>query len=200
MGWMTNLTPLVVSSMGPPVIGCTLFFLTGTSPDPRLPRRRRPRPRLSAPPLPWPAGRLRLGPPRSRRCSVRPVAPQAAARAAATMACRPAALRAAVAAALLCSAVRTSGRRPRRRSHGRPAAPQAAAATSPSSPGCRVTLPLPHSAAAIPVVDARGIGVPPSSTPPRALRSSRVRAVPRCCRPNRPTAGSLKLHPLLGCA
>jgi len=194
VGWMTNLTPLVVSSMGPPVIGCTLFFLTGTS----CWRRRSSRPPPSAPPLPWPAGRLRLGPPQSRRCSARPVSPQAAARAASTMACRLAALRAAAAAALLYSAVRASGRRPRRRSHGRLAAPRAVAAASPSSPGRRVTLRLPHSAAAIPVVDARGIGIPPSSAPPRALRSSRVRAVPRCCRPNRPTAGSLKLHPLLG--
>ena len=84
-----------------------------------------------------------------------------------------------------------------------------------SSPGRRVTLPLPSSAAVIPVVAVRGIGVPPSLGPPGALRSSRVRAVPRCCGPNPPppaTSSStrssvscaagllLGLHPLVACA
>jgi len=103
--WMTSLTPLVVSSMGPPVIGCTLFFHTGTS----CWRRRSSRPPPSASPLP----------------------PTLAFRAAAPMAGRPAAPWAAAVAALLGSAGRASGRRPRRRSHGRPATPQAAAAASP---------------------------------------------------------------------
>ena len=108
VGWMTSLTPLMMSSRGPPVIGCTFFFLTGTSwrrrsprPPPSTPplhgrpagrtsgRRGRGaawlgRPRLrppSVPPLPWPADRPRFGPPRLRRFSARPVAPQAAVRA-----------------------------------------------------------------------------------------------------------------------
>ena len=108
MRWMTSLTPLVMSSRGPPVIGCTFFFLTGTSwrrrsprpPPSTLPLHGRPagrtsgrrgrgaawlgRSRLrppSVPPLPWPAGQPRFGPPRPRRCSARPVTPQAAVRA-----------------------------------------------------------------------------------------------------------------------
>ena len=95
MGWMTNLTPLVVSSMGPPVIGCTLFFLTGTS----CWDRRSSRPPPSASPLP----------------------PTLAFRAAAPMAGRPAAPWAAAVAALLDSAGLASGCRPRRRYHGLPA-------------------------------------------------------------------------------